>query len=333
MNFLSLEYFLAVMEAGSFTAAANRLYISQQSLSEQIKKLEDEVGTQLINRKRPLELTPAGRILADAAQTILDTKANALRNIADSLSQNERQLNLGITTYEVPPLLSELLVYFVEQYPSINVTVTKQPESTIASNMDGIDLYFSIPPISNQLDHVYFIKNDYYCLVARQSLFERTYGDQAQAVIAELRQSHDLSSVPNLPFIVLKDFSGKVSLGIRALFDSFHYTPVLSFQSDNGDLNSSFCLRGSGARIGVFFLMFSRYREYINQGDDPLLLFPLKTKRNSAPMVISHVKNKVLNTAEICFLNTAKTFLTRYNAEHFTDSIYDVDKLPDNLFY
>lgn len=333
MNFLSLEYFLAVAEARSFTSAASRLYVSQQSLSEQIKKLEDEVGTQLVHRKRPLELTAAGQILENAARLILETKTEALRDITDSLSQNDRQLRLGIAPYEAPPLLPDLLAYFVEQYPSINVTVTKQPESTIASNMDGIDLYFSIPPISTQLSHTYFIKNDYYCLVARQSLLEKTYGDAAQDIIEELRQTHDLTVVSELPFIILKDFTGNPAPMTKVLLDSFGFTPKISFQSDNGDLNSSFCLRGSGARLGVFFTMFSRYRTYLNQGDDPLMLFPLRTKRNSVPMVISYAKNRPLSTAMICFLNAAKEFLVSYNARYFRDSIYDVDKLPDNLFY
>lgn len=60
MNFLALEYFLEIERAGSFSAAARKLFVSQQSLSESIQKLEQEVGTTLFVRKRPLVLTEAG---------------------------------------------------------------------------------------------------------------------------------------------------------------------------------------------------------------------------------------------------------------------------------
>ena len=333
MNFLNLEYFIAVADARNITAAANRLYVSQQSLSEQIKKLEDEIGTKLIVRSRPLNLTPAGRILYDAATQILDTRATALRDIAASLSQRERELKLGISTYETPPLLPPLLTFFVSQYPNISVSVTKQPESTIAANMQDIDLYFSIPPLCEQLDHTFFIRNDYYCLVARKSLFVRIYGENSDNVIETLQNTHDLNSVSDLPFILLKDFTGRTPACVSTIFDSFGIEPVVHFQSDNGELNSSFCLNGAGARVGSFLLMYTRYQEYINQGEDPLLLFPLRTKRNSVQLAISYAKDKALSTAEICFLSAARDFLTNYSIEHFTDSAFNVDHLPSDLFY
>ncbi len=63
MNFQNIEYFLAVVEYRNFTKAAQSLYISQQSLSENIRRLEEEIGTPLLYRCRSLSLTPAGEFL------------------------------------------------------------------------------------------------------------------------------------------------------------------------------------------------------------------------------------------------------------------------------
>ena len=82
MNFLALKYFLTIEQEGSFSAAARRLFVSQQSLSESMKKLEQEVGAELFVRKRPLLLTEAGRRFSRGAQEILGLQEEMLRDIA-----------------------------------------------------------------------------------------------------------------------------------------------------------------------------------------------------------------------------------------------------------
>ena len=61
MNFLNLKYFIVTAEEMNFTKAAKRLFISQQSLSNHIAKLEDYFGVQLFDRNTPLTLTDAGK--------------------------------------------------------------------------------------------------------------------------------------------------------------------------------------------------------------------------------------------------------------------------------
>src|SRR5215472_5604821 len=67
-----LRYFTAVADAGSFTHAAERMFIAQPTLSQQIRRLEDIVGTPLLQRRREgLRLTPAGAVLLDASRAVL----------------------------------------------------------------------------------------------------------------------------------------------------------------------------------------------------------------------------------------------------------------------
>ncbi len=64
-----LRYFVAVADAGSFTHAAERMFIAQPTLSQQIRRLEEIVGTQLLLRRREgLQLTKAGAVLLDASR-------------------------------------------------------------------------------------------------------------------------------------------------------------------------------------------------------------------------------------------------------------------------
>ena len=78
MNFRNLQYFLAATEEKNFTHAARRLYISQQSLSGHVAKLEEELGVPLFERGPELKLTYAGERLALIARQICSLEQEIL---------------------------------------------------------------------------------------------------------------------------------------------------------------------------------------------------------------------------------------------------------------
>src|ERR1700727_3836447 len=81
-----LRYFVALADAGNFTRAAEQMFIAQPTLSQQIRRLEEIVGTQLLQRRREgLQLTKAGSVLLDASRTVLslvDHEVNRTRQAA-----------------------------------------------------------------------------------------------------------------------------------------------------------------------------------------------------------------------------------------------------------
>ncbi len=77
MNTRQLEYFLAVAEELSFTKAAEKLYVSQTAVTQQIQALEDLVGVKLLSRtKKKVELTPAGRVFQTESRQLLEQLNN-----------------------------------------------------------------------------------------------------------------------------------------------------------------------------------------------------------------------------------------------------------------
>src|SRR5437899_3155160 len=98
-----LRYFVALADAGSFTHAAERMFIAQPTLSQQIRRLEEIVGTQLLQRRREgLQLTKAGVVLLDASRTVLslvDHEVNRTRQAAGLGRQRLRVV--------VPPRLTD----------------------------------------------------------------------------------------------------------------------------------------------------------------------------------------------------------------------------------
>src|SRR5580700_10219006 len=100
-----LRYFVALADAGSFTHAAERMFIAQPTLSQQIRRLEDILGTRLLQRRREgLRLTRAGTVLLDASRNVLslvDHEVNRTRQAAGLGRQRLRVV--------VPPGLPDAL--------------------------------------------------------------------------------------------------------------------------------------------------------------------------------------------------------------------------------
>ena len=86
-----LRYFVALADAGNFTRAAEKIFIAQPTLSQQIRRLEEIVGAPLVQRRREgLRLTTAGRVLVDASRNVLalvDQEVGRTRQAAGTSQQ------------------------------------------------------------------------------------------------------------------------------------------------------------------------------------------------------------------------------------------------------
>lgn len=95
MNLTFLNYFLAVAEAGHFTRAAERLNVTQPTLSAGIARLEDSLGARLFNRQRAVVLTEAGRRLLPQARAITEAWAGARADLRQ-MPTSRRPVRLGV---------------------------------------------------------------------------------------------------------------------------------------------------------------------------------------------------------------------------------------------
>jgi len=100
-----LRYFVALADAGSFTHAAERMFIAQPTLSQQIRRLEQIVGTQLLQRRREgLRLTPAGTVLLDASRAVLSLVDHEVNRARQAAGMGRPRLRVV-----VPPRLPDAL--------------------------------------------------------------------------------------------------------------------------------------------------------------------------------------------------------------------------------
>ena len=98
MNEKHMLYVLTILEEGSFTGAARKLYVSQPSLSQIIKSAEANLGAPIFNRSSdPISLTPAGQLYVEAAKQITTISTNLSKQIEELSKEEFGQLRLGIS--------------------------------------------------------------------------------------------------------------------------------------------------------------------------------------------------------------------------------------------
>lgn len=140
-----LRTLVAVLDAGSLTAAAPKVFLSQSSVSEQMRKLEDKAGQPLLVRgKTGVRATPAGQRLLAHARTILALSDEAYRDLRGVAMRGE--LRLCITDYFRPGDVARLLRRLNEQYPQVrlHVTIMKSGAIEAAYERGEIDVGISM---------------------------------------------------------------------------------------------------------------------------------------------------------------------------------------------
>jgi DNA-binding transcriptional LysR family regulator len=150
MELRHLRYFAAVADEESFTRAATRLHVAQSAVSAQIRDLEVEVGTLLLQRhSRKVELTPAGRIF-------LEHVVQLLHDLEESVKQTRRvgraetgQLAIGFIGSQSHEWMPQVLKRFRKKYPGVEVSLTEMvPSQQLEALLDRrLDVGF-IGPIA-----------------------------------------------------------------------------------------------------------------------------------------------------------------------------------------
>ena len=148
MEMQQIRYFLAVCDQGSITHAAQLTYVSQPSLTQSIKKLEDEMGGALFTRTRSgCELTPLGRMVEANLRKIYKelqaTKAEAIR----FTRLNTVPLRIGLMTTIGAQRLSPCLAWYQQEYPNIEMELIVDSEAELLKQLDSglLDLVISAP--------------------------------------------------------------------------------------------------------------------------------------------------------------------------------------------
>ena len=151
MDFHQLQYFVAIAESGSITAAAKKLFLSQPPLSMQMKRLEKELGCVLFLRgAREVQLTEAGKLLYTRAKSMLELRRITEEELAVCSEQTSGTIRLGVISSVGCSLLPQWLKWFHAQYPQIRFSLYESDTYQILEKLhqDRVELALVRSPFS-----------------------------------------------------------------------------------------------------------------------------------------------------------------------------------------
>jgi LysR family transcriptional regulator, hydrogen peroxide-inducible genes activator len=145
MEMHQLRYVVAVARTGNFSRAAEQCHVSQPSLSQQIQKLEEELGEHLFDRmKRESRLTPHGEAFLRRAVKILDEVDAAKREATDAKQLLRGTLTIGVLPTIAPYLLPGVLVAFAGRHPGVEVVVQEDTTARLLKLAHGYEIDFAL---------------------------------------------------------------------------------------------------------------------------------------------------------------------------------------------
>lgn len=233
------EYIYTIYREGSFTRAAEKLFITQPALSIALRKIEARIGMPLfVRNRRPVQLTPAGQLYLKAIEKMQHLENDLDREVLELKNLQAGSLTIGgshyILSYKIPDLLSA----FAEIYPRIHLKLVEEGSDDLLSLLEKeeLDLTFSCDPTTiRRHSHHYRAFQDQILLAVPRAL---TLPGSAVSValtcqdVLEGRASHpDCPSVPlslfrNLPFILLTP-GNNLHQRCQRLFQAAGFTPCI----------------------------------------------------------------------------------------------------------
>ena len=287
MDLISLYYFSELAKDLHITRTANRLFISQQTLSNHIQRLEDYYGTKLLHRKPALSLTTAGEFVLGFADVVNKEQVN-LKDILSDISQQERGvLRFGASNLRLNMCLPAILPQFSARYPNVDIRITDAVTARLEPLVLDGSLDFAVT--LNGEDHPRLVSHqlmdDQVYLGVADSLLKRCYGAAAQALKEHSIHGVDVKDFAKLPFCI---FNNRMGRQINQCFDAANIIPRAYITSTYTQVGTTVCFQRLAACFISQMSLVSQQKEL--PGD--INIFPLYYKGQPLTQRLSLIRMK-----------------------------------------
>lgn len=297
MDIISLFYFCEAAKDLHFTNTARRLYITQQTLSMHIQKLEKYYGVPLFRRRPSLALTSEGELLLDAAEKILLENSNIRRRLSDSLKLEVGELRVGCAKYILRNYMPKVLSQFYQRYPNVRITLSVSNSKHLLERIGNgetdliIIVYEAFNNSNLNLNFEYrYELNDSLYLLASDALLKQYYGKNADQLKESQMNGTDLTAFHELPFMLQYPGLRKREM-LDSLFKNAGYSPRIILES--AETEHFILVQRDQADLGAFFCTSSQL-DFIKSQYPNLNAFPVigeSTKQSRTLMIVTNPNN------------------------------------------
>ncbi len=150
MNLKQALYIQTIAREGNITAAAKKLYVSQPSLSQMVRQVENEYGVTLFDRTvSPLRLTYAGEKYLQAAKTMLAANERLENELREIRQENSGLLRLGISVQRAIQILPVALPWFTMQYPKVSIDLREEGSARLEQLLEDGEIDLALAAIES----------------------------------------------------------------------------------------------------------------------------------------------------------------------------------------
>lgn len=145
MDYKSLKYFITVVEEGTISAAAKKLYMSQPPLSNQMYKLEEELGCRLFERTaKRIVLTGAGKLLYDRAKLVINNLDVLKEEVSDYDKKHSGVVRIGMVSSVADTAISKQIADFAKAHPGVTLDIFESNTYQMLERLNARTLHFCI---------------------------------------------------------------------------------------------------------------------------------------------------------------------------------------------
>ena len=239
MEFHQLRYVCAIAETGSFSRAAERCQIAQPSLSQQILKLEEDLGAKLFDRLgRSVRLTEAGRAFMPHARSILEQMEAARSSVADKKADVRGSVAVGVIPTIAPYLMPRYTAVFAKRYPDAKLRIVEETTPVLVESLRDltIDLAILALPLRHKDLELFPI-----CTEPLLAVLPKNHPRAAAESLA-------LKDLRGESFVMLRDGHCFRDLSLAACTHA-RITPNIAFES--GQFSSLFGMVAAGVGVSL----------------------------------------------------------------------------------
>ena len=239
MELHQLRYFCAVADSGSFSRAAEQSHVSQPSLSQQILKLEDELGARLFDRLgRSVRLTDLGKAFLPRARAVLRELEAARGDVVERKDSIGGTICIGVIPTIAPYFLPAQLTFVSRRFPQARVTVVEEITPVLLERLRAsvVDVAILALPIrGHEFETFPLLREHLFAALPKQ----HKYAKRASLALKELRVE---------PFLLLRDGHCFRDTAVAAC-DRARVNPQIVFES--GQFSSILSMVGAGMGVSI----------------------------------------------------------------------------------
>ncbi|NMW84534.1 LysR family transcriptional regulator [Peptoniphilus sp. AGMB00490] len=306
------EYIYEVYVHKSFSNAAKSLFVSQPSLSNIVKKVEDDLGVVLFDRKsNPIQLTEAGKIYIDAIEKVMELEKITSENLKKLTDSKQNIFTLCGSTYFCTQVFPEIIEKYSDIDPELKIAIieigTGEIDDFLKFNL--ADLGVCVENLNPKLfnSKVWFNEELILAVPKSNSInddlleFALSYEDITNLDNVSQEKCVDLKLFQNENFIFLKEGNDLHDRAMNICYE-YGFRPNILIYMDQ--LQTSYDIAKSGK--GIVFIRDRIVKQ--DKFNDSLLYYKLKSDNAKRSVNLFYLKNKVFSDKEKEFIKYLKSF-------------------------